>query len=345
MNLHLDLSREVRLKHYPGGLPVARDFEIAATRLRPESSDGILVQNLYTRVSASIRMMVAEGATDVYGVPSPALKPGDVLTEETLGIVVSAPETAALSCGSLVVHGSGFREYSYLSRDEYRVVQDDLSDRAAHLSHGWTAYAALMNAACIHEGDTAFITGAGGAIGSMAGQIARLLGAGRIIGTAGTEEKARRLEKECGYDAVISRTCPDLHADLRSAAPRGVDAVLDIVGGEQLRAAIDLANVGARIVVLGALSGQLALTGTGRTAPVTLDSFPIILKRLRLMGYSADDDGPIRSEWDERFAGWLGDGVIRFPYTLFQGIERAPEAIEAITHGRTFGTVILGYEF
>lgn len=343
MNDYPDSIREVRLKAHPNGLPTKNDFIVEEVSLHSEVARPILVKNLYTRVSASIRMMIAEGASDVSGGPFPVLKPGDVLAEETLGVIVSAPEHAEVSPGNLVIHPYGFREYSCLCRKECRLVKDSLPDCAAHLSHGWTAYAALTKAVRIAQGETVFISNAGGAIGSMAGQIARLLGAGRVVGTAGTEEKARRLKKECGYDAVVLRTCHDLPAAFLSVAPNGFDVMLDSVGGEQLKAAIDVANERARIVILGALSGQLAPTGTGRTAPVNLDSFPVILKRLQITGYSADDDGNVRNEWEEYFAQWLAGSRIQFPCTRFEGIETAPEAIEAVVYGRVFGTAILAY--
>lgn len=335
--------REVRLKSHPIGLPTKHDFTVEAVSLHSECDRPILVKNLYTRISASIRMMITAGASDVPGVPFPSLRPGDILAEESLGVVVSAPEIAHMPIGALVVHHRGFREFSCLARDECRLVDDCLPDRAAHLSHGWTAYAALTNGANLVNGETVLITNAGGAIGSMAGQIARRLGAGRIVGTAGSEEKARRLEKDCGYDAVVVRSSHDFSSALHSAAPCGVDVMLDSVGGEQLKAGIDVANERARIVLAGALSGQLAPTGVGRAAPVSLDSFPIILKRLQLVGYSADDDSNQRGEWEDRLAEWLNQELIRFPSTRFSGIETAPEAIEAVVHGQTFGTVILAY--
>jgi NADPH-dependent curcumin reductase CurA len=89
------------------------------------------------------------------------------------------------------------------------------------------------------------------------------------------------------------------------------------------------------------LSGQLAKTGTGRTAPVELDSFQILLKKLTIRGYSADDDVDVRAEWTRRFADWLRSGDIRFPHVIIPGIEQAPQALQDVTSGKYFGTVLV----
>jgi len=220
-------------------------------------------------------------------------------------------------------------------------VGDELPELAAHLSHGWTAYAGLTRAAQIRPGDTVFVTSAAGAIGSMAGQIARLLGAARVIGSTGSAEKASRLVRELGYDRAVLRGAGSIAAQLEEAAPDGLDVVIDNVGGEQLRAAVGAAREGARVVIMGALSGQLAREGAGRTAPVELDSFPILLKKLTLRGYSADDDPDARAEWTERFGQWLRSGSIVFPRVLVEGIERAPEVLQRTAEGGYFGTAIV----
>jgi len=117
--------------------------------------------------------------------------------------------------------------------------------------------------------------------------------------------------------------------------------VIDNVGGEQLQAAIGVAREGARIVIMGALSGQLAREGSGRTAPVQLDSFPILLKKLTIRGYSADDDPDARQEWTELFGKWLWSGRIVFPHVMVSGLDTAPEILERVAQGQYFGTVIV----
>lgn len=331
----------VRLKSRPRGLPHADNFEVV-TVPRPElRANEVLVRNRYTRAAASLRMMISEGAESVEGVPFPALRPGDLLEEESIGEVICAPKNSGLAPGSLVRHHLGWREYAAVPICGCEAVAGDLPEIAAHLSHGWTAYAALTRATQVLRGDTVFITSAAGAIGSMAGQIARLLGAGRVIGSTGSKDKASRLERELGYDATVIRGAGPIAEQLAEAVPEGLDLVIDNVGGEQLRAAIGAAREGARIVIMGALSGQVAREGTGRAAPVQLDSFPILLKKLTLRGYSADDDPDARHDWTQLFGEWLRTGRIAFPHVIVKGLDSAPEILEGVAEGRYFGTVIV----
>jgi len=331
----------VKLKSRPRGLPKAANFEVVGVPIPEPARDEILVRNRFTRAAASLRMMISEGAERVEGVPFPALEPGDLLAEESIGEVVSAPPDSGFAPGDCVRHHLGWREFAAVPVRACELVLDGLPEVAAHLSHGWTAYAALTRGTTICPGDTVFVTSAAGAIGSMAGQIARLLGAGRVIGSTGSKEKASRLERELGYDATVLRAADPISGQLAKAAPEGLDVVIDNVGGEQLQAAIEAAKEGARILIVGALSGQLAREGSGRTAPVQLDSFPILLKKLTIRGYSADDDPDARQEWTQRFAKWLEAGSIIFPHVLVKGLDTAPEVLERVAEGRYFGTVIV----
>lgn len=341
---HSLVSREVRLRARPSGLPRPEHFEVISVPRPVPRFDEVLVRNHFFRVSAAIRMMISEGAESVEGVPFPALLPGDTLAEEALGEVVAAPLGSSLSPGDLVLHRFGFRDYAAVPASSCRVVDDLLPDPVAHLGHGWTAYAALTRGGPVREGDTVFITSAAGSVGSMAAFIARRLGARRVIGSTSSVQKARRLRSELGYDSTVVRGSGCFLTQLRECAPEGIDVVLDNVGGEQLRAAMMVARRGARIIVVGALSGQLAPEGTGRSAPVELDSFPILLARLTLRGYSADDHPEARQEWNQLFGEALRAGDTHFPHVRMSGIECAPEVICEVARGQHWGTVIVAVE-
>jgi 2-alkenal reductase len=333
----------VRLASRPENLPGPEHFEIVEVPLPHPAAGQVPVRNLCLRISASVRMMISQGAEDVPGVPFPALAPGDVLAQKAIGRVVSAPAGSSLRPGDLVSHHLGWCEYAAVDKAKCTPLgQPELPDPAAYLGHGETAYAALTRGVHINPGDCVFVTAASGAIGSVAGQIARLLGAGRVVGSTGSQTKAERLVSELGYDAAAIRGAAEpFAAQLAKAAPDGVDVVLDNVGGEQLAAAVSAANEGARLLVLGTLSGQLAPHGTGRRAPVELDSVQILLKKLTLRGYSADDDPDVEQEWYERSTAWLRDGQITFPSVRIKGIDRAPEALLEVIAGKHFGTVIV----
>jgi len=335
------VGREVRLAVNPKGLPRLEHFEVVKVPLAVPKEDEVLIRNLYFRVSASLRMMISEGAADIEGVPFAALRPGDTLAEEALGRVISAPQGCGLAPGDLVLHFLGWREYAVVPVRECDRVEDILPDPAAHLGHGWTAYAALTRGVRICLGDSVFISSAAGAIGSMAGQIARLLGAAKVFGSTSSLDKAHRLVSELGYDAAVIRGDGPIADQLAKVAPEGLDVVIDNVGGEQLQAAVTAARRGARILLLGALSGQLTPGSAGRSAPVELDSFQLLLKEITLRGYSADRDAELRPKWTRKFAEWLRSGEVCFPHAVVEGIQHAPKALEDAIEGRYFGTVLV----
>ncbi|MCA1188810.1 MULTISPECIES: NADP-dependent oxidoreductase [unclassified Saccharopolyspora] len=326
-------SREVRLAHPPAGLPTAQDFTVVETAV-PEPGPGeLLVRNLGFQVfGAAVTTALGQDVANF-----PGLHPGGVPFGPAVGEVVAG---GGFAPGDLVSHGAGWREFAVLPADRCAPLGDALPDPLLHLSHGWTGYAALTRIAPVRPGDAVFVSNAAGAIGSLAGRIARLLGAGRVVGSVGSPEKARRLVDELGYDAAVLRGEP-LGEQLAAAAPDGLDVVVDLVGGEQLRAAVEAARPHARIALTGALTAQYATAGPRMRAPVDLDLAQLILKSVRVTGFRADDHPDALPEWNERFASWLRNGEIDFPHTRISGIDRAPRALEDLLAGRHVGAVLV----
>ncbi|WP_328915167.1 MULTISPECIES: MDR family NADP-dependent oxidoreductase [unclassified Streptomyces] len=331
--------REVQLVAVPEGLPAPEHFAVVETPL-PEAGPGhVLVRNRYTLVFPGLRTLIGG---EVEGVPLPPVHGGDTLFGPAVGEVVAAPDDSPLRPGDTVTHLRGWREYARVAVAECGPLRGELPDPVAYLAQGSSAYGALTRLAQVREGDTVFVTGAAGAVGTLAGQIARLLGAGRVIGSTSSPAKAERLTAELGYDAVVLRgTDRGVAAQLAEAAPDGIDVLLDTVGGEQLTAAVDAARPGARFALVGALSGQLSAGRAGGSSPVEIDSYRIVVKGISLRGYSGADHPDVHAEWLERFGGWLRSGDIRFPYSTIAGIDRAPSALPELMAGRHFGAVVV----
>ena len=333
------LSREVRLVTSPApGTLAPDDFRIVEAPLAGPAPGSVLVRNRYFLVFPGLRTLMDD---PIDGVPLPALRPGDALFGPAIGEVVAAPDGHGLRPGDTVLHMLGWRDYALVPAAECTPLDDALPEPVAYLAQGSAAYGAITRYAAIREGDVVFVSGAAGAVGTLAGQIARLLGAGRVIGGTGSAAKAERMVAELGYDAAVVRGAEPLERQLAEAAPDGVDVVFDNVGGEPLAAAVTAANEGARFVLIGALAGQLSPDTNGDSAPVTLDLFPVLLKKITLRGYSADDDTEHEPEWRTKFADWLREGRISFPHERIHGIEAAPDAIADVIAGRYFGTVLV----
>ncbi|WBO68267.1 MDR family NADP-dependent oxidoreductase [Streptomyces camelliae] len=330
-------SREVRLVAVPQGLPTPADFALGDASLPPLRQGQVLVRNRQFVVFPGLRTLIGGGARST---PLPGLEPGDALFGPAVGEVVAVPPGSGLGPGDLVTHLLGWREYAVVPEAQCTAVDPALPDPVAHLSPGSAAYGALTRVAPVREGDVVLVTGAAGGVGSAAGRIARLLGAARVIGTTRSPDKAVRLTAESGYDAALTAGA-DFAGRLAAAAPDGIDVVLDLVGGAQLSAAVDAARPGARIALVGSLSGQLAAGGRGERAPVEIDAYRLVLLGASVRGYLGSDHPGVEEEWRERFGHWLRSGEIGFPLTRIAGIERAPQALWELIEGRHFGTVVV----
>ncbi|MFJ6750194.1 MDR family NADP-dependent oxidoreductase [Streptomyces sp. NPDC091266] len=326
--------REVRLVAHPEGEVTTRHFRIAEVAVPRPGPGQVLVRNRVMVVTAAMR-------TQMSGVrlPMPSFVPGEALWGSAVGEVVAAPD-GDFEPGELVRHPYGWREFAVVDVSRIRRLAPDALPVAAHLSQGTTAWGALRRAAGIRAGDTVFVTGAAGGVGSMAGQLARRLGAGRVVGSTGSERKAARLRAELGYDDTVVRGAGTIERQLRRAAPDGIDVLLDTVGGEQLTAALTLARTDARFALVGALSTQLGGDG-GISAPVELDAGLVITRRVALRGFGLHAHPDLPEEWTKEFGQGLRDGSLTFPHALLRGIERAPQALCELVQGRHIGAVVV----
>ncbi|MFJ6070859.1 MDR family NADP-dependent oxidoreductase [Streptomyces sp. NPDC093065] len=327
--------RLVRLDRRPDGLPTAGDFALVEAPVPRPGGGQVLVRNTHFLVFPGLRTLMGGETRDV---PLPPLRPGDLLFGPAVGEVLDGP----LEKGRLVLHLQGWREYAAPDAAECRLLDGTLPDPVAHLAQGAAAYGALTRLARVQRGDTVFVTGAAGAVGTMAGQIARLLGAARVIGSTGSPDKARRLVGELGYDATVLRATVDpIGGQLAEVAPGGIDVVVDTVGGEQLTAAVHTANRGARFALVGALDGQLSPHRAGGSAPTVLDTYRLLTRGITIAGYSGVDHPDVEAEWEGRFGQWLRGGDISFPHTLVHGIEHAPGALPELIAGGSFGAAVV----
>ncbi|MBO1329900.1 NADP-dependent oxidoreductase [Streptomyces sp. VRA16 Mangrove soil] len=331
-------GREIRLAVNPTGLPAPEHFTVAEAPVPHPASGQLLLRNRHFLVFPGLRTLISAEAKDF---PFPPLKPGEPLFGPALGeVVATGPDGTDVPAGTLVTHMQGWREYAVVDADAVRAVPAGHPDPVALLSTASAAYGALTRLAALRPGETVLVTGAAGGVGSLAGQIARLLGAARVVGTTRSPGKAARLREELGYDAVVVPG-DDLVGALAGAAPDGYDVIVDNVGGAQLTAAVELTRPGARIAVVGALSGQFDPALPGGTSPAVIDTFALVKRSVSLLGYQTVDHPGVEEEWRERFDGWLRSGEIVFPYTVVRGMEHAPSALQELQQGRHFGTLVV----
>jgi NADPH-dependent curcumin reductase CurA len=201
---------------------------------------------------------------------------------------------------------------------------------------GFTAYLGLRRAGEIRDGDVVFVSAAAGAVGSAAGQFARLLGASRVIGSAGGADKARILVDELGFDDGIDYRA-GLADGLAAAAPDGIDLYFDNVGGDHLVAALYALRAHGRV----ALCGMISTMEDTSSAPGVQHLIQAVLKRLVLRGFIVRDHEDLRPEFTGQVAGWLRTGELVSKQTVVDGLENAVEAFIGLLGGANVGKMLV----
>ncbi|HVA04156.1 MAG TPA: NADP-dependent oxidoreductase [Acidimicrobiales bacterium] len=200
-----------------------------------------------------------------------------------------------------------------------------------------TAYYGMIDVGRVTEGDTVVVSGAAGATGSVAGQIARIKGATTVVGIAGTAEKCAWIVDELGFDAAINYKTDDVAASLRSVCPGGIDLYYDNVGGEILPICLAQLAMRGRIVLCGAISVYNAKT----RPPGPRNIFNLIIERGRMEGFLVLDYRDRFLEAQIDMVGWLAEGKVKHAEHLVEGLEHSPEALNLVFTGGNKGKVIV----
>ena len=327
-------TREIHLASRPQGWPTPENFDLLEVDL-PELGDGqVLVKNHYMSVDPYMRGRMNDVKSYV-----PPFQIGQALDGGAIGEVI-ASKADSVPVGSTVLHGLGWREHAVVEADSARVVDAEKIGESTYLGAlgmtGLTAYAGLLYAAEFREGDVVFVSGAAGAVGSMVGQIAKAMGASRVIGSAGSPEKVARCT-ELGFDAAFDYHDGPVVDRLREAAPDGIDVYFDNVGAEHLEAALTVLNPGGRVAMCGAIAQYNETEPPAAPRNLAL----AIGKRLRLQGFLVGQYVDKTGEYAERMGAWLADGSVRFDETVREGLENAPQAFIDLLRGANTGKMVV----
>ncbi|MEU3371443.1 NADP-dependent oxidoreductase [Streptomyces sp. NPDC006660] len=328
-------SRAWHLVARPNGWPVASDFALRETPVSEPAPGHVLVRNLFMSVDPYMRGRMND--TKSYIPPFQLERPmdGGAVGE----VIASGDERFAV--GDHVLHGLGWREYADVEVKHAVKVDAGIAPLSAYLGvlgmPGLTAYAGLLDVASFKEGDAVFVSGAAGAVGSQVGQIARLKGASRVIGSAGSDEKVKWLVDELGFDAAFNYKKGPVLEQLRAAAPDGIDVYFDNVGGDHLEAAISTLNVHGRATLCGAIAGYNDTEPT----PGPSNMVMVIGKRLQLKGILVGDHYGMQEQFVGEVGGWLASGELKYNETFVEGVEHGVDAFLGMLRGENTGKMVV----
>jgi len=328
-------GRAWHLTARPHGWPKPADFALRTEPIPALNPGQVLVENLYLSVDPYMRRRMDDVESYV-----PPFELGRPMDGAAIGVVL-ASKADGIAVGDHVKHGVGWREYAVLEAWQTTPVDANAASLSAYLSvlgnSGLAAYVGLRRVAELRKGETVFVSGAAGAVGAQTGQIAKLMGAGRVIGSAGSDEKAKLLLEEYGFDATFNYKNGSVADQLELAAPDGIDVYFDNVGGDHLEAAIDSFNLNGRAVLCGMISQYNATEPPSAPRNLLL----AVNKRLRLEGMIVSDHVDLSEEFIEKASGWIREGRLRYQETVVEGVENAVDGFLGLLRGENTGKMIV----
>lgn len=326
---------EVHLLSRPRGWPVPEDFAVVEADVRHPSEGEVLVRNRWLSVDPYMRGRMNDVAS--YAMP---FQLGQVMNGGALGSVIES-RSPSLAEGDVVTHSLGWREFAVGPADGFHRVDTTRAPEQNYLGvlgmTGLTAYVGILEIASLAEGDVVFVSGAAGAVGSIAGQIARVKGSARVIGSAGSDQKVEYLLERCRFDDAFNYHSASTAEQLASVAPDGIDVYFDNVGGEQLEAALGSLRMFGRIAACGAIS----LYNATEPVPGPRNLASVIGKRLTMRGFIVSDHADLTAQFEQEMAGWLAEGLVVHDETIVEGLEHAVEAFLGMLRGDNVGKMLV----
>jgi len=327
------MIREVHLASRPHGWPTAENFALVQIAT-PRLADGqVLVRNLYLSVDPYMRGRMNDVKSYV-----PPFQIGQALDGGAVGEVIES-RAAGLKPGDIVTSMRGWRDAFVADAHDVRLVSRSVEPLSAYLGvlgvTGLTAWVGL-NLVDVKAGDRVFVSAAAGAVGSVAGQLARIRGC-RVVGSAGSAQKVKVLVEELGFDAAFNYKDGDLPGQLKAAAPDGIDVYFDNVGGDHLEAALSAMRTHGRIIACGAI----AKYNDAEPTPGPFNLALVVTKRLTMRGFIVSDSFDRLPAFVEEVSGYLAQGRLRAKETIVEGLERAPHAFLDLLRGENIGKMIV----
>jgi len=323
------VSREVHLVSRPDGMPVLDNFNIVENTLEPGTGD-VLVKNLYMSIDPAMRPPLSNGQT----------KLDEAMPGGAIGKVIES-DNPEYPKGSYVQHRAGFREYYMTQGEDLESVTTEGEPLTTHLhvlgGTGFTAWGGFLVTGELKEGENVFVSAAAGAVGSVAGQIAKIKNC-RVAGSCGSDEKVQYLTDELGFDYAFNYKTSSIAKELHIGLPDGIDVYFENVGGAHLDAACGQMRPLGRIPVCGMIS---AYNNKGARSEGVTTLSNMIYNRVTMKGFVVYEFAAMRDQFLSDMRQWIAEGKMKYRETIHHGIEEAPEALIGLLNGENTGKMMV----
>jgi NADPH-dependent curcumin reductase CurA len=333
-----ETCQRILLARRPSGEVVPEDFRLEEVPVPKPGPGEVLARTLWLSLDPYMRGRMNEGPS--YAAPVPL---GGVMQGECVGEVLGS-QSPDFKPGDFVRGHGGWQSHFVLPAGKLAKLDPTEAPLSTNLGvlgmPGLTAYAALREIARPRAGETVVVGAASGAVGAIAGQIARFNGC-RVVGVAGGADKCRYALDELGFDLCLDRREPDLAGRLKAACPDGVDVYVELVGGDVLWAVLPLMNLRGRIPVIGTIAWYNL-----KSLPDGRDRSPVLMRtaltrRLRIEGFLVFDHAHLEPDFRREVGAWVRSGRLKYREDIVQGLEKAPEALIGMLAGRNFGKLLV----
>ena len=328
------MNTQILLASRPHGEPQPQDFHINSAPV-PEPADGqVVVETNWLSLDPYMRGRMNDAKSY-----APPVAIGSVMVGGTVGTVV-ASKHPGFKPGDIVAGEGGWQKFALLPGSQLRTLDPQAGPISYALGPlgmpGLTAYCALLDIGAPKAGETVVVSAASGAVGSIAGQIAKLKGC-RVVGIAGSDEKCAYVVNELGFDECINRrTATALNAALKSACPDGIDVYFDNTAGRILEAVMRRLNLFARIPLVGLIEQYNATE-----IPKGPSLVPLLVCRAKIEGFLVGDHFGHASAAFGEIATWLREGKLKYKEDIVEGLEQAPRALIGMLRGENFGKLLV----
>lgn len=333
------MNRQYLLRRRPQGLVTPDDFEYREVEIPQPGEGEALVQNLLLSFDPSQRIWISE-------LPGymPPVGLGEVMRSDGIGRVIASNDPK-LPVGALVQGLVGWQDYCVTKKDtpfgffrmpDHLPFPPEVMLSALGMT-GITAYFGMREIGAPKPGETVVVSAASGAVGSVAGQIAKIAGA-RVVGLAGSADKCAWLTDELGFDAAVNYRADDWKKQLRAACPKGIDVDFENAGGSIMHTVFSMLNLHARVALCGLISSYNS-TGDRSGSSAELSAF--IVKRIRLEGFLVLDYAKRFGEAAQQLGAWVAAGKLKHRETVVEGLEHAPETLNRLFEGEKLGKLLL----